>query len=157
MKKSNGFIWAVIILLFMACDSNRVFEENRSLLNETWHKDSTLVFNIEITDTLSVYNIYLNNRITRQYEYSNLYLFIDTKLPNNQILRDTVECLLRNPAGKILGKGFGNVWSNKIPYRKHIRFPYYGNYKFTIKQAMRDEQLKYILDAGIRIEKSKIK
>ena len=112
MGKYNSFIWVIIVLLFMSCDSNRIFEENRSFANEIWHKDSTLSFNIEITDTLMVYNIFLNNRITRLYEYSNLYLFIDTKLPNGQILRDTIECLLRNPAGKIIGKGSGNVWSN---------------------------------------------
>ncbi len=157
MKKGSVFIWFIVVVAFISCDSGRVFEENRSFLNETWHKDSTLVFNVEITDTIAVYNIFLNNRITRQYEYSNLYLFVDTELPNKQQLRDTIECLLRNPAGKILGKGFGNVWSNKIPYRMHIRFPYSGNYKFTIEQAMRAEQLKYVLDAGIRIEKAKIK
>ena len=62
-----------------------------------------------------------------------------------------------DPTGKFLGKGFGSVWSNKIRYRTNIRFPFSGNYKFTIEQAMRDEQLEHILSAGIRIEKAKIR
>ncbi len=143
-------------LTVLACDSNRVFEENIDFTSEKWHRDSVLVFNVEISDTLAVYNIYINNRITQQYEYSNLYLFINADMPHNQSLRDTLECILRNPAGKILGKGFGNVWSNKIPYRKHIRFPSSGVYTFTIEQAMRSDELKNILDAGIRIEKVKL-
>jgi len=156
MTKGNSIFLALIFLLITACDTNRVFEENRDFTAESWNRDSILVFNIDISDTLAVYNIYLNSRITGQYEFSNMYLFIDTELPNNQNLRDTVECILKEPSGKMLGKGFGNVWSNKIPYRKHIRFPYSGNYKFTIEQAMRVDELKHVLDAGIRIEKAKL-
>jgi len=155
MKRINGIICAIITLSITACDSNRVFEENHDFKSETWYRDSTLEFNIQITDTLAIYNVYLNNRISSTYDFSNLYLFIDTDLPNNRHLRDTVECLLREPSGKPLGKGFGNVWSNKIPYRKHVRFPFSGNYKFTIEQAMRVDTLESILSAGIRIEKAK--
>jgi gliding motility-associated lipoprotein GldH len=158
MKLENRIvcIFIAITLVASACDSSRLYEQNIDFSNETWSRDSLLVFNVEISDTLSVYNIFLNNRITGQYEFSNLYLFVNTELPNNQRLTDTVECLLRNPSGKILGKGFGDVWSNKIPYRMHIRFPLSGNYKFTIEQAMRVENLEHILDAGIRIEKAKL-
>jgi gliding motility-associated lipoprotein GldH len=160
MKLFNLIVWFSLALSLIACDSNRIFDENRDFKNETWLRDSTLVFNVHITDTLAVYHVFLNNRITTKYEFSNLYLFIDTELPNKQLLRDTVECLLRepngNPLGKPLGTGFGNVWSNKIPYRKNIRFPMSGNYNFTIEQAMRVDTLKHILNAGIRIEKAKI-
>ena len=155
MRIRYGFVLIILSLLFISCDNSRILDENIDFVNETWHKDSALVFNVEITDTLAVYNIFLNNRITRQYEYSNLYLFIDTELPNDNAIRDTLECVLLDPSGEFLGKGFGSVWSNKIRYRSHIRFPYKGNYKFTIEQAMRDEQLKHILSAGIRIEKAK--
>ena len=85
-----------------------------------------------------------------------MYLFIDADMPDNNSIRDTVECILRNPAGKILGKGFGNIWSNKIPYRKHIRFQNSGTYTFTIQQAMRVDELKHVLNAGIRIEKANL-
>lgn len=158
MILKNRIVWTLIAITLAAssCDSSRLYEKNIDFSNETWSRDSVLVFNVEVNDTLSVYNIYLNNRITGKYDFSNLYLFVNTELPNKQLLRDTVECLLRNPSGKILGKGFGDVWSNKIPYRMHIRFPQPGNYKFTIEQAMRVEELEYILDAGIRIEKAKL-
>jgi len=156
MKNLNNFYCLLIPLFFIACDSSRVFDENKNFDNQIWHRDSSLVFNVEITDTLAVYNIYLNNRISSKYAHSNLYLFIDTELPNKQTFRDTVECLLLDPSGKPLGKGFGNVWSNKIPFRKHIRFPLSGTYVFKIEQAMRIEKLDQILDAGLRIEKAKI-
>jgi gliding motility-associated lipoprotein GldH len=143
------------VVALVACDPNRFYEKNVDFANETWPKDSVAIFDVEISDTVGVYNIYLNNRISGQYGYSNLYLFITTLLPNEQIMRDTLECILADVNGRWLGKGFGNVWSNKIPYRKYIRFPQKGKYTFYIEQAMREEELKHILNAGIRIEKSK--
>jgi gliding motility-associated lipoprotein GldH len=148
--------WYLILgfLAIVSCDPNRFYEKNVDFANESWSKDSIAIFEVEITDTLTVYNVYLNNRINGQYEYSNLYLFITTQLPNEQLMRDTLECILADPTGRWLGKGFGSVWSNRIPYRRNIRFPFTGKYTFYVEQAMREEELKHILNAGIRIEKS---
>ncbi|MBI9067357.1 MAG: gliding motility lipoprotein GldH [Salinivirgaceae bacterium] len=155
MKTNKLFVFISLFIIVVACDSSRVFEENISFNNEVWHKDSTLVFEVDIVDSLAVYNVYLNNRISGQFAYSNLYLFVDTELPYNKHMRDTLECVLADPSGKWLGKGFGNIWSNRIAYRRNIRFPYAGKYTFTIEQAMRDTSLKHIVDAGLRIEKAK--
>ena len=114
-----------------------------------------LVFNVDINDTVGIYNLFINTRISGNYKYSNMYLFIDTKLPDNKIIRDTLECILFDYNGKHLGKGFGSVWSNKIPYRIHTRFPYKGNYEFTIEQAMRTDKLEHVVSAGLRIEKER--
>ncbi len=156
MKLHNLIYGLIVFLALMSCDSNRVFEENHNFPGETWNRDSVLVFNVNITDTLAVYNIYMNNRISGQYDYSNLYLFIDIELPNHKVKRDTIECLLREPGGKPLGKGFGNIWSNRTPYHENIRFPFSGTYKFTIEQAMRVDELHHVVDAGMRVEKAKI-
>mgnify|MGYP001769078661 CR=1 FL=1 len=152
--RSSGF-FILVFMGFMACDPNRFYENNVDFKSETWHKDSVAIFDVEIPDTFGVYNIYLNSRINGQYGYSNLYLFVTTLLPNEQIIRDTLECILADVNGKWLGKGFGNIWSNKIPYRKYIRFPQKGKYTFYIEQAMREDELKHILNAGIRIENAK--
>lgn len=156
MKKSSISI-SIILLLFVglfSCTNNVVYELNHDFENEAWHKDSSLVFNVDITDTNQIYHIFFNTRITGQYEQSNLFLFINTDFPNNISSRDTLECILAQPDGKWLGKGFGNIWSNKIAYRKYIKFPYSGMYTFEIEQAMRTDNLPYVLDAGISIEKA---
>ncbi|HBO73384.1 MAG TPA: gliding motility lipoprotein GldH [Marinilabiliales bacterium] len=150
----NSLLIFVAILGFVSCDSNRVYDTNISLHNETWHKDTFLLFEVDITDTVQIYNMYVNSRISGQYAYENMYLFVTTKLPNNLIVRDTLECILAEPDGRWLGKGFGDIWSNKISYKKHFRFPFKGNYIFQLEQAMREDELKHVLDAGIRIERA---
>jgi len=155
MKTLVSILTVLILVAFSSCDKSRIFDSNKDFKNETWDKDSVLVFNININDTIGIYNLFINTRISGNYKYSNMYLFIDTELPDKKIIRDTLECILFDYNGKHLGKGFGSVWSNKIPYRIHTRFPYKGNYKFTIEQAMRTDNLENVVSAGLRIEKAK--
>ncbi len=155
MKKIQLGLFILIAWITLSCDSNRVYERNIDFINENWHKDSILQFDLEILDSNAVYHVYLNNRISGAYKYSNLYLFVTTELPHNGKLRDTIECVLADPNGKWLGKGYGNIWSNQIPYKKNIRFPYTGKYSIYLEQAMRDHELSHIASAGIRIEKAK--
>jgi gliding motility-associated lipoprotein GldH len=155
VKYYSYLIFLALIITTASCDSNRIFEQNIDFVGETWHKDSILTFDVQINDSNAIYNVYINNRINGQYKYNNMYLFVTTQLPYNHILRDTLECILAEADGKWLGKGFGNIWSNKIPYRKNVKFPYSGNYAFKLEQAMRDDELKHVSSAGIRIEKVK--
>lgn len=145
----------MLLLALASCDSNRVFEQNVDFTSETWHKDSIVTFDVQISDSNAIYNVFINSRIRGPYKYNNMYLFVTTELPYNHTLRDTLECILAEADGKWLGKGFGNIWSNKIPYRKNVKFPYAGIYTFKLEQAMRDDELKYVASAGLRIEKVK--
>jgi gliding motility-associated lipoprotein GldH len=148
----NLFLIGLIFL--SACDQKRYYEKNYDMKGEAWHRDSVLVFEVQITDTINPFHIVFNNRITGQYEYCNMYLFITTVMPNETQRIDTLECFLADAKGKWLGKGFGSVWSNKIYFKRNIIFPYKGTYTFFIEQAMRTDALPNVLDAGLRIEKA---
>lgn len=156
--KNNLLVFGTIFLLasvLIGCKQNILYVNNVDFETETWHKDSTIKFEVEILDTNQVYHVFFNTRITGQYEHSNLFLFIDTDIPHMDPVRDTLECILAKDDGQWLGKGFGNIWANKIAFRKYVKFPYSGVYTFEIEQAMRTDNLPYVLDAGISIEKAK--
>lgn len=154
MKKIVNLIVTIgTLLLLPSCDSTMYYENNVDMPKETWHRDSILSFDVAIDDTLSAFNIIFNNRITGQYEYSNMFLFVKITTPDNICQFDTLECILADERGKWLGKGFGDVWTNNVYYKKNILFPRKGEYNFTIEQAMRIEELQHVLDAGIRIER----
>ncbi len=120
MKNIYKVIVVAITVIFIlpSCNKDIVYMHNTNFKNEQWHKDSTVIFEIEVTDTNQIYNLYLNTRINGQYEYSNLYLFVSTDLPNNKQIKDTAEYILALPNGKWTGKGFGSVWSYHLPYRR---------------------------------------
>jgi gliding motility-associated lipoprotein GldH len=76
---------------------------------------------------------------------------MDTKFPNNNMSRDTLEFILADFEGKWLGKGWGSVKENTVLISADMRFPLSGIYEFKIQQAMRQDTLKGIKNMGIRI------
>jgi gliding motility-associated lipoprotein GldH len=153
----NRAIYFLIVLLTViatGCDRNRVFEKNLRIPDAEWINTNVPYFNVTISDTATAHNIYVNVRNSGKYRYSNLYLFITTKAPNGNILRDTLDVILANDRGKWLGKGIGDIYFNQVPYKRNIRFPYRGIYTFEIEQAMREDTLSGIMDVGLRVEKA---
>lgn len=147
-------IWAILTL--PSCSERSVYNSNVDIPKETWNADSIATFRVDITDTASVHNVYINLRNTTSYPNSNLYLFIQTTSPAGATLRDTMECILADQRGRWLGKGFGALRDNQIPYKQYIRFPEPGIYEFSIQQGMRTQRLKGVASVGIRIEKTKL-
>jgi len=153
MKSVYLFIIGGLFILLSSCDSKRVYEQNVDIPEYIWDKDKPVYFDVPITDTVSLHNVYINIRNASGYGYSNIYLFLDTKYPNNTISRDTIECILADPSGKWLGDGSGDIWDNQILFKKNVRFRQIGTYKFRYEQAMRMPKLPMIMDVGLRIEK----
>lgn len=118
--------------------------------------DNPVKINVNITDTINPYNIFINIRNSDNYEFNNLYLFIDIASPLQATERDTFECILADPnTGRWLGRGLGDIWDNKIAFKHDVRFAHKGDYHFTITQGMRIDKLPAIMDAGLSIERSK--
>jgi gliding motility-associated lipoprotein GldH len=153
MKLFQLLCLGCILIVLGSCDSKRVYEQNYDIPDYIWDQKNPIYFEVPITDTISLHNVYINIRNTSGYGYSNIYLFLDTKYPNNTISRDTIECILADPAGKWLGDGSGDIWDNQILFKKNVRFKQIGTYKFRYEQAMRMSKLPMIMDVGLRIEK----
>ena len=149
-----SFIAGVILFALSSCDSSRVYEQNTEIPDYIWDKDNPIYFDVDIKDTVNLHNVYVNIRNAGGYGYSNIYLYLDTKYPNNTISRDTIECILADATGKWLGDGSGDIWDNQILFKKNVRFKQMGVYKFRYEQAMRMPKLPMIMDVGLRIEKS---
>ena len=155
MKRAHFYLifFFTSLIVFYACDSNRVFEKNLSVPEDGWNKDSVITFIVPITDTLQNHNFYINVRNDIKYKYSNLWLFIDINQPGSKSVTDTFEITLADPTGKWLGDGFGGVKTRQVIFKRNVYFPVSGDYKINIKQGMRDNKLKGITDIGIRLEK----
>ena len=65
-------------MIFIACDKNRIYEENIKINDDLWDKNNKTSFNINIIDTITLHNLYINIRNSGDYQYSNVFLFIKT-------------------------------------------------------------------------------
>ena len=151
------FSYLFIVLFFVgisSCDRRKVFESYHELDPNGWNKDSIVVFNVQMNDTIKNHNLYVDIRNAGTYPYSNLWLFLSIGSPDGKLLTDTVEFTLADPSGRWRGSGIGGLHDNQILYKSSVYFPHKGKYKFMIKQGMRDNVLKGIRDIGIRVEKT---
>ena len=151
----RSLLFSLIALVFFAsCDRSRVFEDNADIKDHMWDTSQVVAFDVPITDTASPHNFYVNVRNADAYPYQNLFLFIRTKFPDGRTSNDTLEIMLADEKGRWLGDGLGDIWDNQILFKKNVRFPLSGTYRFEYRQAMRDNPLPLIMDVGIRIEKA---
>lgn len=163
MPRNNIWIALITCIVFSSCDSNRVFDEYKSVPNQ-WNKDSIISFNVTAPDSLNNYNLYVNLRNNNAYKYSNLFLIVEMNYPNGKTIKDTLEYKMADPSGKLLGSGFTDVKENKLWYKgfeKPFVFIELGAYKINIQHAMRQngqvngiENLEGVTDIGFRIEHS---
>lgn len=150
----------IIILFFLglftvglqSCDQNRFFEQNIEIDAEKWAYQDSKKFIVEMNDTISSFNFYINLRNTNDYPFSNLYVFIETVFPDSVMAVDTIELQLADIEGRWLGTGNGKYKYNNFILRKAMRFVQKGNYVFGIKHGMREDTLYGISDVGIRLE-----
>lgn len=149
------FCALLLIVIFLgSCDSKMAFEQNKPVPGAVWSADKKIIFETYISDTISPYNLYINIRNTGNFQFSNLYIFVDVFMPDGKIERDTIECILADAQGRWLGKsGSGSVWDNQILFNRKTRFPRSGKYVFRFEQAMRQKELEHIMEVGLRVEK----
>lgn len=143
----------ILVIVLQGCDPNRVFDKTLPLENAAWDRNQIAKFEVDITDTTSYYNVFVNLRNAGQYNYRNIYLFTQIKSPDGKYARDTAEFILADGRGNWQGKGIGDIWEYQFPYKQNVMFPKKGSYIIELEQAMRDKELKYITDIGVRIEK----
>jgi gliding motility-associated lipoprotein GldH len=154
-RNSLGFsVWSLVFAaIFSGCNSDVVFEKNIKIPDYNWEASNVVMLEAEIKDIVSPHDIYINVRNASGYQFSNLFLFLTTKTPKGEIARDTVELTLADVRGKWLGEGLGDIWDNRILFKKNFRFPQSGIWHFELEQAMRINPLPQIMDVGMRIEK----
>lgn len=151
-SKSQQLIALLLLSITLAaCQPNSYYDQSQTIANGKWQQDSNLLFQLPIGDTTALYDMFLNLRHNTSYPYANLYLFIHSTMPSGSQAHDTLELQLAQTDGKWLGTGSGSLRHNHFILRHRLRFAQIGNYTFSIKQGMRQQQLHGIENIGIEL------
>jgi gliding motility-associated lipoprotein GldH len=149
----NKYIFLSLLFLLAACDPGRIYEKNLSVDANGWLYAEHLDFEVNIPDTSSAYNIYLNVRHSDRYAYSNLWVQLQTMLPDSSVMTDKIQVELALPDGQWTGNCIDGICANSVLIRSNIVFPQAGTYRFRIMQDMRQDPLPEILNAGLKLER----
>lgn len=153
-RSSISLLFSFFLFIAISCTSDYIYDKKTEIPNKSWNKDNIIKYNVDITDTISLHNIFLFISNADAYNYCNLYLFLSIISPTGSHIRDTCNFILMDEKGKWYGKKEDDFFVNKMLYKRNIIFPRSGKYTFTIQQAMRTDNVD-ISSVGMAIAKSK--
>ena len=110
------------------------------------------MFFFNIDNTRKPYNLSLFFRNTLDYSYRNIYFFVEISYGDNVFLYDTLQYSITNKYGQWLGGVMGYKKDNYFDFKENVIFQNKGQYRFTIKHGMREDQLIGTSELGFKIQ-----
>jgi len=155
-KKYSCFTVLLIAAMALAsCGQVELYERLGNIPKAAWQSSYKPTFTFQITDTTSLYNVFVTVRHTNSYPYNNIWLESTLQLPGDSLVTQKLDLPLAGPEGW-LGVGMDDIFERRIKVTATPqKFPRSGPVIFTLQQAMRQDPLPGILQAGIRVEKVK--
>jgi gliding motility-associated lipoprotein GldH len=140
--------------LLTACEDDLTYGSGTIAPDQdVWELSNPLEFNFEIPDTSQYFDFQMSVTNTDAYEFSNMYLFVNMKFPNDRWLRDTLEMYVTDRLGRQLGSSEGGGYENLLLYKYNRKMPLPGNYQFKIEHGMRQEKLKGVRKVNLTLKK----
>jgi gliding motility-associated lipoprotein GldH len=156
MNRFIGSVFCLVLLLTItACSFDVAYEQMEEIDVNGWDYKNPVTFTFDAPDTTNKYNLIFDVRITPDYRYQNLWLFIETTEPDGFVHVDSVNCPLAYPDGRWVGSGMGDLIDNPVLVHHSFTFTKLGEYQFKVKHGMRNNQLPYIQNLGVILKRLK--
>tara|TARA_B110000046_G_scaffold152638_1_gene161902 strand:- start:407 stop:868 length:462 start_codon:yes stop_codon:yes gene_type:complete len=139
------------LFLLLGCDSNRIFEKHIDLKG-FWPQESAQLFEFDIMDLETPYQLTGMVRNKNTYAFNNLYVKYELFHEDSLIKTDLTEVILFEPkTGKPLGTGMGSTFNCNFDFIKSYFFKASGHYRMELTQFMRIDTLRDIDQIGLRV------
>jgi len=151
----RAFLCLTAIVVITSCNwTTGVFEKNMPFDNHEWPSSLKPDIVFEISDTVSLYNIYIVLRHTDAYHFNNIYVRATVREPGEEKGRSGDYDLQLATNGKgWIGTAMDDIYDARLLVQPKTRFRKSGIYHITLEQLMREDPLKNVLSAGLRVER----
>ncbi len=140
------------IFTIFSCGPNYIYDQTFEIAEDGWAYKDTLDFEVEITDTLEIYNLYLDIEHATNFAKQNIYILIYTSFPSGERIKERVAIDFADK----MGQWYGDCNTEKCNLRVNIQqgafFNLLGKHTITIEQYMRINPLPGIKNIRLRIE-----
>lgn len=145
---------AALSLLLSSCQTIDLYEKNVAIPGHEWSAVYKPEFAFTITDTSSLYHIYIVLRHNEKYNWNNIWLQLTTRVPGDtSYRREKYELTLANNEGWV-GSAMDDVYETRVRITPREGIPLRkGEYRFSIAHIMREEPLRNVMNVGLRVEK----
>jgi gliding motility-associated lipoprotein GldH len=146
------FFCASILALFSSCGDAAYFEAVHNFDDTRWDKTDTAFFEIEVDETKGNYEFSLSLRTTTAFNYSNLWVYIESTAPDGTTSKVAQQLPLARPDGSWIGNVSGTVVQTEVKFAAKA-FPLEGHYTFKLMNATQQAYIDHVLDIGLTIRK----
>lgn len=144
----------LLILLAASCIKIDQFEKTVKIPSREWFYNNTPAFTFHITDTNTLYNVYIVLRHTDAYNYNNIWLRLGSQFPGDSMKFQNINLTLASDSKGWEGNGMDDIFEvRKNISRGPVSFKKPGDYTFSVSQIMRENPLENILNVGVRVER----
>lgn len=150
MKK---LIYLLPLTLLVACGPSYVYDETQTPPAQGWSYADSLRYTFNISDTAAVYTMHLDFEHGADYKFQNIYLNLDTYLPDGKKLHKLRSFEFFDSQGNPKGKADGDNFVANTVLQEYAKFPQAGQYSLVISQFTRTEQLPGVKAVSLRIGK----
>lgn len=128
----------------MGCGPTPHYSEAYDVDPLGWTSEDKILFQPEITDTTSSYELQLIIDHETTYDYENIYFRIKTLFPDRPPKEENLSVDLATKMGNWVGKCSGGDCKAKVYLLDNFRFPSMGTYGFELRQHTREDRLEGI-------------
>lgn len=161
MKIFRLLILCLGVIFFCSCSNKSIYSSYRDFENG-WGLNDTVFFEFnEIPN--NKFDIKFLIRNDNYYEFSNLFLIASLNEDSILITKDTLEYLMADKQGNLLGTGYGNIRESFLIWINDFDFKKESNYLITLNHAMRKNNkekglkiLSGIISVGINISEKQL-
>jgi gliding motility-associated lipoprotein GldH len=152
----RSILFLAVFSFVSACNwTTGVYEKNMAFNDHEWSSSVKPDITFEITDTVSLYNIYIVVRHTDAYHYNNMYIRVTVKEPGGgQGKTGDYDLELATNGKGWIGTAMDDIYDTRLLIQPKTRFRKTGIYHITLEQLMREDPLKNVLSAGLRVERN---
>ncbi len=141
------------ILFLASCTTVDIYEKSVTIPGQQWESSFKPSFEFIIKDTSSPYQLLFILRHNEKYSFNNIYINVYVKGPGqDSVMKIQKDLVLATNDQGWLATGMDDIYEHRIPLAPAQSLKA-GTYTFTIEQIMREDPLKNVLNAGLRVEK----
>ena len=146
-------IACLCIIFLICCKQSDLFQAYKSINSMNWHYHEAISFDVDISDTISLYHIDINLRHNGNYKYKNCWVWVHFIYPSGEKHSVRKNLQLCDKHGQWYGTGLNNTFDVRNTIQTDAKFQEKGVHKISIEQNMRLNPLPDIIDVGLRIKR----
>ncbi len=148
------FVLSLFIIMFTACDVNRIFENHESIPEYVWDKKDAMEYTVSIPSSTQAYNILIAVRHASFYSYSDVPIIFSCTGPAGEEFMEPIVLQLSDENKDWLAECMGQICDLEIEVKKNIIFSNEGDYNFQIQLNTQDQKVAAIMEIGLIVEKA---